>query len=295
MRHKVILDTDIGTDVDDAWALGLCLAADSVDLLGVTLVHADLSTRAKIALKFLRLANRLDVPVYAGLSTPLTEGKGVYWGGHEGEGIDFSDVEGLSVAQDAISFILETVSRYQGEVCVCAIGPLTNIAEAIRREPETMRRVKRIISMVSDYKGEGVQHASREHNACVDPLATRIVLESGIPTTVVGLNVTMRVTVSVDDLRPLMGWSLGEYLALMSRKYMQVAGRDVLYMHDPLAVATIIDPTLTTYKDVRASVLEDGRVVWEALGPISVCFDVDADSFVQLLRKNIYSLRPKGD
>lgn len=295
MKQPIILDTDIGTDVDDAWALGLCLASTDLDLVGVTLVHGDLDTRAKIALKFLRLAGRPDVPVYAGEASPITDGKGIVWAGHEGTETDFSDIEGISAHPDGVRFILDTVRRSPGEVIVCSIGPLTNIAEAVRREPQTMAAVKKLVAMVGDYRGEGGHNASREHNGCVDPAATRIVLECGIPATVVGLNVTMRVTVSGEDLLPLQGWPLGDYLAAMSRQYMRIVGRDILYMHDPLAVATIVDQSLVTCRQMGASVLDDGRIAWRPGGPIDVCDNVDSHRFVQLLRSNIYSLRDQGD
>ena len=83
MATKLILDTDIGTDIDDAWALLLALASPELDLRCVTLVHADLEIRAKIALKLLKLAGRAEVPVAKGLSQPLTTGAGIFWGGYK--------------------------------------------------------------------------------------------------------------------------------------------------------------------------------------------------------------------
>ncbi len=143
MAIKLILDTDIGTDVDDAWALALCLASNEIELLGVTLVHANLDIRAKIAFKMLKLANRLDVPVYKGLSETLAENGNWIWAGHEGANTDFSDVEEMTATDGAVDFILDTVKRYPNEVAICSIGPMTNIAEAIRRSPDIMSKVKK--------------------------------------------------------------------------------------------------------------------------------------------------------
>lgn len=291
MAEKLILDTDIGTDVDDAWALSLCLGAPGIDLVGVTLVHADLETRAKIALKLLHLAGRLDVPVFKGLSNPITEGAGTYWGGHEGTETDFSDVASLSACDGAVDFILDTVRSSPGEVVICSVGPMTNIGEAIRRDAETMRKVKRIVVMGSTFLGEGKENASREHNAGVDPLATKIVLESGIPTTLVGLNVTMQVPIGRGEVEQLEGWDYGDYLAAMSYQYFKVAGREMLYMHDPLAVATIADPELVTTRAMSAEVEPDGRVAWTSGGAVDVCAGVNAPAFVDLLMRSTKSLR----
>jgi purine nucleosidase len=295
LAAKLILDTDIGTDVDDAWALSLCLASKNIDLVGVTLVHADLETRAKIALKLLNLARRLKVPVYKGVSKPLTEGARLYWGGHEGTETDFSDIACLSARDGGVEFILESARKHRGELVVCPIGPMTNVGEAIRRDPETMRKVKRIVIMGGTFKGEGLEAASPEHNACVDPAATKLVLESGIPTTLVGLNVTMQVTIRREDVAPLEGWAYGDYLAAMSYQYFNVARRDVLYMHDPLAVATVIDPSLVETRPMSAQVLDDGRIVWTSGGPIDVCTGVDVPGFTKLLLDSAYSIRKQGE
>jgi len=289
---KLILDTDIGSDVDDAWALALCLASPEIELVGVTLVHADLDTRAKIALKMLKLAGHADVPVYKGISQPLTEGASIHWGGHEGTMTDFSDIAELEPRDGGVDFILEVIDRYPGEVVLCPVGPMTNIGEAIRRAPEKTRKVKRLAIMGTTYTGEGVESASREHNGCVDPVATRLVMESGIPATVVGLNVTMQVKVRSDELEGLAGSPFGEYLAAMTNQYFRVIGRELTYMHDPLAVATVFDPSLVTTRHMRAEVLDDGRVAYtsDESGVLDVCTDVDVTGFESLLTSRVRAL-----
>lgn len=295
MAEKLILDTDLGTDVDDAWALSLCLASKQIELMGVTLVHADLETRAKIALKMLNIIGRIDVSVYKGLSHPITEGAHLYWGGHEGTDTDFSGLGCLAASEGAVDFILHTVRKHPGEVTVCSVGPMTNVGEAIRRDPETMRKVKRLAIMGCTFTGEGSEAASREHNARVDPLATKYVLESGIPTTIVGLNVTMQVMIRRENVEPLLGSPYGDYLAAMTYQYFGVTKRDVLYMHDPLAVATVIDPALVTTRPMSAKVLDDGCVEWTSGGPIDVCTAVDAPRFIRLLLDSVYTLKKQGD
>lgn len=296
-RIKLILDTDIGTDVDDAWALALCLASDEIDLLGVTLAYGHFDVRAKITLKMLKLAGRTDIPVYNGVPQPLTPDKSIFWGGHEGTDTDFSDITSLSVKDNAVDFMLETVNKYPGEIVICPIGPMTNLGEAIRRNPETMHKVKRFAIMGTTYTGEGIDAASPEHNGCCDPVATKIVLESGIPATVVGLNVTTKVTVDKEDIVKLKASLFADYLAAMTYQYFGIIGRDYTFMHDPLAVATLIDPSVVTTRKMRAEVLEDGRVVYNSddAGVLDVCTDVDAEKFKKLLLSKINALSEKGD
>lgn len=292
MPIKMILDTDIGSDVDDAWALALCLASPEIDLLGVTLVHADLDTRAKVALKMLKLAGRTDVPVYRGVSNPLTDGLACYWGGHEGTDTDFSDIAGLSADDGAVDFILNTIKKHPGEAVVAPIGPLTNIAAAIQRDPETMRKVRRLAIMGSTYGGEGPENAGVEHNIRCDPAAAKIVLESGIPATVVGLNVTGQVVIRRDDLEPIKDTPFGGYLAAMTEQLYDLWGRDYTFMHDPLAIATEIDPTLVTTRKMTAQALGEGKVAFtsDESGSLDVCVDVDADRFEKLLQSTVGSL-----
>lgn len=289
MVTKLILDTDIGSDVDDAWALMLCLALEEIDLLGVTLVHADLETRAKITLKMLKLAGRMDVPVYKGLSKTLAPDGPTIWPGHEGTETDFSDVEGLEARDGAVEFILDTVDRSPGEVVVCSIGPMTNIAEAIRLGPETMRKVKMLAIMGTTFTGEGYESAAREHNGWVDREATKIVLESRIPALIVGWNVTARVVVRASELPALEISSLGRYLTAMTYHYCKLCNRDFTYMHDPLAVAGVIDPSVVATRKMRAEVLDDGRAAWfgDEDGWLDVCVDVDVDKFESMLVSRI--------
>lgn len=289
MAVKLILDTDIGTDVDDAWALALCLASPEIDVLGITLVYADLETRAKVALKMLKLAGRTDVPVYKGISDPMTEGLTQYWPGHEGTDTDFSDIESLSAKDGAVDFILDTVKKYPGEVVIAPIGALTNVATAIKRDPETMRKVKRFAIMGSIYQGEGRENAGVEHNINCDPVAAKIVLESGIPATVVGLNVTFKVLIHRNDLQPMKKSSFGGYLAAMTEQLFGLWNRDDTFMHDPLAVATQIDPSLVTTRKMTAEGLGEGKVAFTSNenGPLDVCVDVDVERFQKFLVSRI--------
>jgi len=262
MPVRVILDTDIGTDVDDAWALALCLASPEIDLLGVTLVHGELDIRAMIALKMLKLADRLDVPVYKGLHSPMTPGAPVYWPGHEGDGVDFSDIIHLKAHQEAVDFILETIRDSRGDVTLCSVGPMTNIATAIRTDPAAMSKLNAIVAMATNFAGFGPEAAAPEHNACLDPMATQTVLESGLPILLIGLNVTRQARLHRRDLSRIEGEPFGDYLADMTYRYFPIRGGDFTFMHDPLAVAAIIEPDIIQAEPMTAEVTEDGRVIF---------------------------------
>lgn len=292
MPVKLILDTDIGSDVDDAWALSLCLASPEIELLGITLVHADLDTRARIALKMLELANRQSIPVYKGISRPLTPDQPCHWAGFEGSNTDFSDIDESAAKDDAVDFILDSVNKHAGEVVISPIGPLTNIAAAIQRDPATMRKVKCLAIMGSTYNGEGAEHAQTEHNIRCDCVAAKIVLESGIPVTLVGLNVTFKVVVRREELSPIKTSPFGEYLAAMTEQIYESWRLEAAFMHDPLAVATQIDPSLFKTRKMRAEVLDEGKVALtsDENGWVDVCVDVDAGGFEKLLLSRVTAL-----
>lgn len=292
MATKLILDTDIGSDVDDAWALALCLASPEIDLLGVTLVHADLDVRARIALKMLKLARRVEVPVYKGISQPMTPDRACHWAGFEGTETDFSDITDLSAKDNAVDFILDTIDKYPSEVVVAPIGPLTNIAAAISRDPATMRKVRRLTIMGSTYQGDGAQNAGVEHNIRCDPDAAKIVLESGIPATMVGLNVTGKVVIRRSDLAGIKNTPFGGYLSAMTEQVYRLWNRDETFMHDPLAIATEVDPSLVRMRKMSAQALGDGKIAFvsDNSGPLDVCVEVDSVKFENLLQSRVAAL-----
>lgn len=291
MKPRLILDTDIGTDVDDAYALLLALGCRNIDLAAVTLVHAKLDIREKIALKMLKLAGRMDVPVAKGWSSTLSGTRPEHWGGHEGTDTDFSDIEGLHASDDAVDLMLRMVRENPGRVIIAAVGPLTNIADAIRRDLDAMRNVQKLVIMASVFKGTGPERASREHNANVDPEAAAIVLQSGLPITLVGLNTTLQVVITSDQIRRLRGTSpLGEYVADMGEQHLRLCGINATWMHDPLAVAIAARPDIAATVPLKAVVplgsSTDGAVVYEsaisAEAALDVCVNVDIPTFERL-------------
>ena len=188
--RKLIIDTDTGAD--DASALILAAKSSGIEILGVTTLvgNVELEQSTRNALAALELAG-CDVPVYKGAE--------VTYGGHEIEAFSVFGLDGMGEADlihptgraqetDAVSFILDTVKQNPGEVEIVVLGPATNIALAIDRDPETMRQVKMIWSMGTAGLGPGNASPVAEFNVYGDAEAYRVMLDFGVPVTIVGLD-----------------------------------------------------------------------------------------------------------
>ena len=247
--HKVILDTDIGTDVDDLLALTFLLNSPEIELLGVTAAYGNTLVRGKLAYRTLSLAGREDIPVTLGDSQTLLHNRNIFWPGHEGKNAVLSK-------QSAVDFILGTIRKHPGEIILCTVAPLTNIAQAIIRDPETMSKVKHIVMMGGVFGFEDVTLSLpvSEHNFRCDPEATRVVFNSDLPITLFPLDVTLKTPFMREDLEQLRT-SQTPLLSLVVQEIetwleviKKLAGRDYCHLHDPLAAASIVDPGIVTHK-----------------------------------------------
>ncbi len=188
--RKLIIDTDTGAD--DASAIILAARSKNIELLGVTVLvgNVDLEQSAKNALAALELAGS-DARVYKG-SSENADGRTIeafsVFGGDGMGDADLIHPRRSAEEKDAVEFILETVRQYPGEVEIVALGPATNVAKAIQRDPETMKKTKMIWSMGSAGLGPGNASPVAEFNVYADPVAYKAMLDSGIPITVVGLD-----------------------------------------------------------------------------------------------------------
>ena len=190
-QRKVIIDTDTGAD--DAAALILAAKAPNIDILGVTTLagNTDIEQSTRNALASLELAG-CSAPVYKG-STENFSGDTISVNsvfGEDGMGeMDLVHPNGKAQEEDAISYILDTVSKNPDEIEIIMLGPATNIAKAIKRDPDTMKKVKRIWSLGSTGYGHGNATPVSEFNVYLDPYAYQVMLDSGIEVTVVSLSV----------------------------------------------------------------------------------------------------------
>ena len=260
MALPLILDTDIGTDVDDCLALALLLASPEVELAAVTTVYGDVLLRSQMILKLLALRGAPGIPVAAGAEKPLEDRGPAHWEGHEGQGLLTPDDLALRpVAEHAAELIVRLAREHPGQIHLAAIGPLTNVALALLREPE----LPRLLAGVTIMGGAvGAHLPPVEHNFRCDPEAAKIVLASGAKLRIVPLDVTMLVRIEESDVAPLRAVADSFHRAVADQierypKYQQ-RGRWT-YLHDPLAVATLIRPDLVEWTPIHAQVETDGE------------------------------------
>ena len=189
-KHKVIIDTDTGGD--DASALILAAKSENIDILGVTVLagNVELEQAAQNALAALEIAG-CNVPVYKGAAENYSGEKIDAFSVYGKDGMGDSDLihpTGKAEDKNAVDYILETVAKYPNEVEIVALGPATNIAKAIERDPDTMKKVKMIWSMGTCGLGPGNASPVAEFNVYSDAYAYKVMLDSGINITVAGLD-----------------------------------------------------------------------------------------------------------
>lgn len=202
MKTPIILDTDPGTDIDDAYALALAIRQPSLKLLGVTTVYGDVQARARLAAKLLRIAGCEQIPVRAGIRVPPARLKS---GELDPNFTDFlnhtqyvteSDPEFGQVYPDAVEFILQTLSTAQAPVGLIGIGPWTNLAEVVRSvTPEQKQKIRFIALM-----GGEPYRMTAEHNVCSDPEAADTVLTSGLPIFMGSFDVTRQLILTTQEV-----------------------------------------------------------------------------------------------
>lgn len=297
--NRIILDTDIGTDSDDAVALSLALRSPEIKLEGVTTVYGNVHVRAEIAKKIMALSGDSEVDVHPGVVQTLLHNREVFWAGIEGEGLDIEE-QNRNDSKHAVDFIIETVMNNPGQITLVTIGPLTNIAAAIIREPRLVRHLKEIVMMggVVRLGSSAVELPPIEHNVKCDPEAASLVFSSGAPILMVGLDVTRQVAITrqyKDDLAAS-GTPLAVTLTKQIEGYMDYRKRDFTFMHDPLAVALLIDRQLVKTRRMSIRVDYDHRhptgiTVGELNedGNVEVCLEVDRESFLKLLKERVFS------
>lgn len=260
-KKKLIIDTDIGTDFDDAFAVLLACQSEEIDLLGVTTVYADAHLRARIARKLLNKIGREDVPVFAGVSKPLHGGGTVIYG-YEGEGIfegDADDPRFEPGKTHAVDFIIDTVMANPGEVTIITLGAVTNLAVAIIKEPKIAHNIKEVITMggvivpIVDKKGIS-RSPIEEYNLNCDPVSSRLLFESGVNLTLIPIDVTLKVPLLPEDVDKLkscpntVSQAAHRMLTVWpeQEKMLYISGgvpteHTDLWLHDPLCVGVLLN------------------------------------------------------
>ncbi|MCW5980614.1 MAG: nucleoside hydrolase [Bryobacteraceae bacterium] len=277
-RMKVILDTDIGGDIDDAWALGFVLSYAGFEPVGVTISDGNTPARARVACKMLRLAGRDDIPVAVGRKTNDDYAHQFAWA---------EDFQALKPgSQSAADFIVERIKKEPGEITLIAVGPLQNVADALRREPALGKYVKRVVLMSGCIYGRsGKKGAIPEWNVrAAGPDAQRV-YAAGLPLTIVPLDSTTRVQLSDGERERLRAYRSPLTYALESLYRLWLDNpRSRMTLHDQLAVAETAKPGAFFGKieTLPLVVDEEGYTrIDQARGkPVAVCLEPKRDAFM---------------
>lgn len=305
MTAKIIIDTDPGQD--DAVAILLALAApEAIEVLGITAVagNVPLALTQKNARIICELAGRPDVRVFAGCDRPMVQPlvTAEHVHGKTGlDGIALPDPTMPLQATHAVDFIVETLrSQPADTVTLCPLGPLTNIATAFRAAPDIVARVQQIVLMGGAYFEVGNITPAAEFNIYVDPEAADIVFKSGVPLTVMPLDVTHRVLTTrprIEAIRALgspVGHAVAQWTDFFERFDMAKYGHDGAPLHDPCVIAYLLAPHLFSGRQINVeietvSALTRGMTVADWWGVTdrarNAMFmgDVDAAGFYDLL------------
>lgn len=311
MARKIIIDTDPGQD--DAVAILLALASPELEVLGITAVagNVPLARTEKNARIVCELAGRTDMKVFAGCDTPMKRALVTAEHVHGKTGLDgpalWEPQMPLQPAH-AVDFIIDTLRAEPEEsVTLTPLGPLTNIATAFTRAPDIVPRVKEIVMMGGAYFEVGNITPAAEFNIYVDPEAADIVFHSGIPLTVMPLDVTHKALVTRPrlDAFAALGTRTGTFTAEMldffERFDIEKYGSEGGPLHDPTTIAYLLKPHLFTGRAINVEVetgsaLTRGMTVadwWRVTDrPANAMFmgDIDADGFFALLTERLARL-----
>ncbi len=305
--RRIILDTDPG--IDDALALFLALASPEVHLEAVTTVSGNVPVELTTynALTLLTLAGRTDIPVARGSAQPLVRQPvdAAHVHGQNGLGeatLPFPQIE--PIAQHAVDLIIEKVMQSPGEITLVPIGPLTNIALAVRREPRIAERVREVVIMGGALRVPGNVTPAAEFNMYADPHASHIVLHAGWPLRLVSLDTTTQVSMSREQVDALASTDnkVTKAVRQMMSYYFDVFGPKYgsvdFHMHDPLCLAAAFQPDLITWEPAYVDIELTGTLTLgetvayfkRSNGPapnMLVSTGVDSERFIRLFIERI--------
>ena len=291
---KVLIDMDPGTD--DALALIAALSSPELDVLGVTTVggNASLADTTRNALRLLEHLGS-DVPVSRGSARPL-KGRFEYayhFHGAAGLGVRLPRPRTTPTTERAVERIVRAASEHRGALTVIALGPLTNVARALRSEPSLAEWLAEVVIMGGAVEVPGNVTPHAEFNVYDDPEAAHEVLTSSVPTRLIGLDVTMEM--HLDRSGEPWGDS-GSVSAKLANRVLAnwfSTHTGLYHLHDPLAVAAVVEPDLLRYRSACVEVETqdpERRGKTSAVygeGPVRVAVEVDAVRAGELLRERL--------
>ena len=279
-RIKLILDTDIGDDIDDAWALGFVISHPPFTPLGITITHGNTPERAKIACKLLHITSNDNIPVFIGRKTNDKVFQQYSWAE------DFTAKQ--PDKQSAADFIVQSVKLYPGEVILLAVGPLQNIADALRKEPNLGKYVRRVVLMSGCVYGTSSNPGTpvREWNVYQSNADAQLVYAAGLPLTIVPLDSTTYVRLSDEERKRVAshGSALSYALECLYRLWLS-SPTDRMTLHDQLAVAEAAAPGRFFHKQETLPLIVDDqgytRIDRNRGKAVTVCLEPKRDDFMK--------------
>jgi purine nucleosidase len=308
--RRIILDTDPG--IDDALAILLALASPELQLEAVTVTIGNCSTAQGIvnALSVLELAGTSRVPVAAGIERPLIQPPLTAPETHGNTGLGYAQLpppRQQPAKQHAVDLLIERVMAAPGEITIVAVAPLTNLAMAIRRQPALVEAVREVIIMGGALRYEGNTTPLAEFNVYVDPHAAHIVYHSGLPITLVPLDVTYQCILTQADVDRLLAIDspITRFVAEATRFYMEFhheyQGIQGCVINDPLALALTFAPDLVETNPLYVTVdlhselslgktMADFYQAWSKPPNMKVALKVKPRRFIELFLERIEAL-----
>lgn len=283
-HEKIIIDTDIGDDIDDAFAVALALKSPELQILGITTTFGDTEARAKILDRMLGEVGRQDIAVAVGIPThapnPMSQLR-------YGQGGHFSRAS----HPEAIGFILDQIRRNPGEITLVGIGPLVNVGALIDRDPQTFRKLKRVVIMGGSIdRGYGDPYApptppQPEWNIMNDVAAAQKLFASGVPLYVMPLDSTQ---LKLDEVRReylfRQGWPITDALVILYHLW----GQQTPTLFDPMTIAFIDDPKLCPTQPIDIVVDEKGMTRRGTGAPnAQVCLHSDPEAFFKFYLERV--------
>ncbi|KAG0524108.1 hypothetical protein BDA96_07G181400 [Sorghum bicolor] len=311
-RDKLIIDTDPG--IDDSMTILMAFRAPSLEIIGLTTIFGNVDTvgATRNALLLCERAGHPEVPVAEGSHEPLKGGKprvADFVHGSDGIGNLFLPAPSAKkVEESAADFLINKVSEFPGEVSVLALGPLTNVALAIKRDPSFASKVKKIVVLGGAFFAAGNVNPAAEANIHGDPEAADIVFTSGADIVVVGINITTQVCLTDEDLLELRN-SKGKHAPLLSEMckfyrdwHAKSDGFHGIFLHDPVSFTAVLHPEYFTFKKGVVRVETQGICTghtlmdhglkkwnsenpWSGYKPISVAWTVDVPKVISFVKK----------
>ena len=292
-REKIIIDTDIGDDIDDAFALGLALSSPEFEILGVSASFGDTVTRAKMLDRMLGELGHNDMPVAMG--TPVNVNLNAFTQRRYAEGGQFARASHPASAD----FILEQARKYPGQVTLVAVGPLPNVGAAIDKDLASFRKLKRVVimggsirTMIDPYGVTAPIAPHPEWNTKNDIASTQKLLASGVPVSVLPLDSTANLKMHEVARTALFahGSMLTNILAGLYYEWSAATRSPTPVLFDPMTLASMLDPSLCPLTPMHLTVDEAGNTKETPGAPnAQVCLHSDADAFLHFYVKRVTS------